>query len=366
MAARFGVWLSVMTSDRSILTVSLPALVNNWRALSELCPKECGATVKANAYGLGLDRVAPALSKAGCKTFFVATFEEGKALRLLLPEHDIYVFSGLDSGDIADFVDAALRPVLNSAREVATWADAGTGISAALHIDTGMSRLGCDEADTATLAADKALLKRAEIDLVMTHLACADMPDHPTNLAQLKAVKDITAAFAQIATSFGNSGGVLNGRDFCGDIARPGIGLYGGNPRPTMSSPLQAVVEWNAPILQSRTIHAGMPVGYGSHFVADKTMTVATIGAGYADGLARLIADDAYVCIEGKRCKILGRISMDSCVADISSIGPVPRSTPAQLLGQITLAEMAQWAGTIDYEIITSIGARVARRYVSA
>ncbi|MEO0412752.1 MAG: alanine racemase [Pseudomonadota bacterium] len=354
-----------MATDQCYLTVSLPALVENWRMLAGLCPGACGATVKANAYGLGIERAAPALAQAGCETFFVATLDEALTLRSLLPEHDVFVFSGVRADDIQTFLSASLVPVLNSAAEVQLWADHGQGKMSALHIDTGMSRLGCNRHDSAALAGDMALLERAGTAYVMTHLACADEPDHPTNIAQAKALKEITAAFAPLKTSFGNSGGVLNGPSFCGDLARPGIGLYGGNPRPTMPAPLRPVVEWSAPILQCRTIEVGTPIGYGSRFIADRKMTVATIGAGYADGLPRISADHASVFINETRCKLLGRISMDSCVADITHLGVVPPSTPAQLLGHISLGELAQWAGTIDYEILTGIAARVERRYIA-
>lgn len=354
-----------MASDQSYITVSLPALVANWQLLAGLCPGACGATVKANAYGLGVERVAPALAEAGCETFFVATLSEAITLRSILPEKDIFVFSGVRAPDVQTFLSASLTPVLNSAAEVQLWADHGKGNMSALHIDTGMSRLGCNAQDSQALAGDMALLARAGVRYVMTHLACTDEPGHPTNVAQAKALKEIKAAFAPLKTSFGNSGGVLNGQEFCGDLARPGIGLYGGNPRPKMTSPLKPVVEWTAPVLQCREIKAGTPVGYGSEFVAERPMTVATIGAGYADGVARISAGQASVFIDNTRCKILGRISMDSCVADVTHLGEVPPATPAQLLGHLPLSDLARWSSTIDYEVLTGISERVERRYLA-
>ncbi|MEM7569744.1 MAG: alanine racemase [Pseudomonadota bacterium] len=355
-----------MPSDISYLTVSLPAVIENWRAFAQRCPGGCGATVKANAYGLGVEAVAPALAKAGCRTFFVATLSEGIALRHLLPEPDIFVFSGLREEDVTAFHAHALCPVLNSAEEVALWEQAGGGKKAALHIDTAMSRLGLDEADTMALSSDISRLEKGGVALVMSHIACADTPEHQTNALQKKSFEDVTKAFAPLKTSFGNSGGILNGTAFCGDMARPGIGLYGGHPNAAAADIIASVVSWTAPILQTRTISAGTPIGYGSTFVAERTMTIATLGAGYADGLKRSISGKGHVTIAGQKCPLLGRISMDSCVVDVSACDPLEKVSTAQLLGDISITQMADWAGTIDYEILTGISPRVERRYISA
>ncbi|MEM9289175.1 MAG: alanine racemase [Pseudomonadota bacterium] len=346
--------------DQAVLHVSLGALVSNWKLLASRCPKDCGATVKANAYGTGMDRAAPALAEAGCKHFFVATLSEALELRTLLPEAAINVFSGLSDDDISSMKAAKLRPVLNSPEELQAWANAGGG-PASLHIDTGMNRLGCSLDDASQLTTDD--LTSTGVDRIMSHLACADTPDHALNAKQRDAFKSLAAAFPGLATSWANSGGILNGKDFIGDVARPGIGLYGGNPRPTLDSPLFPVVRLVAPLLQSRSIEKGDPVGYGSTFIAQEPMTVATIGIGYADGLHRIIDGAGHVRVDGAICPILGRISMDSVITNISAIGPQPRGTPVEILGTTTVTEMAAWAGTIDYEILTSISPRVVRKY---
>ncbi|MEM6680787.1 MAG: alanine racemase [Pseudomonadota bacterium] len=349
-------------ADQATLSIDLSALVRNWQQLKTQAKSDIGATVKANAYSLGVDHVAPALYAAGCNTFFVAALTEGVALRTILPAASIYIYSGLGAPDVAVFNQHSLKPVLNTAQQVALWADQNPSPGAALHVDTGMSRLGCDAADIAALSADPALIDRAGITILMSHFACADTPDHRVNRAQIERFTTLHRLFPQLRTSLSNSAGTLNAAVAQSDLSRPGIGIYGGNPRPGMAMQMESVVTLTAPILQVRHVKAGETIGYGADFTAPKDMRTATIGIGYADGIPRNIAGKAEVIIAGQRCAVLGRISMDTLVADVSAIAQPPRH--AEIIGDhITIDDMAEWAGTISYEILTGLGQRLERRY---
>jgi alanine racemase len=351
-------------SDLATLSVDLGALVSNWRLMKGQVTGDIAATVKADGYGLGVEQVSKALWKAGCKTFFVATLSEGIELRQILTEAEIYVFSGLMHADIPLYQNHRIHPVLNSFKQVKTWAKTDPQPGAALHVDTGMNRLGCDAQDIETLMANPHVLQSAGAAILMSHLACADTPEHSLNASQAKRFEAVAKALPFLKTSLGNSGGTLNQIRIGNDLARPGIGLYGGNPRPTLDMPLKPVASVVAPILQCRFIQPGDPVGYASAFVAEKPMDIATVGIGYADGLPRCIGGKGHVFVGATRCPILGRVSMDSIIIDISPLGPLPEGTPVDIIGRVSVDEMAGWAGTISYEILTGLGARLQRNYM--
>lgn len=349
--------------DQPILTIDLAALRGNWQLFRARCGPGTGATVKANGYGLGVERVAEALAAAGCETFFVATLSEAIELRAILPKETIYVFSGVDPQSAPILISNTIHPVLNTLDQVKNWAAARPPQGAAIHIDTGMSRLGFRSDELDALKADTGLLSAAGVTLAMTHLACADTPDHALNAQQESAFFTAAAAFPQLKTSISNSAGALNRAS--SDIARPGIGLYGGNPRPALDMPLKRVITLTAPILQRRQIKAGESIGYGSTFVAKADMQTATIGAGYADGVPRSIAEQGYAYIDGQRCKILGRVSMDSLVVNVTGHGGAKVGGAAELIGKTTVNDMAAWANTISYEILTGLGQRLKRTYIN-
>lgn len=369
MAAWPSVWMTFMTnvpSDLSILTIDLSALVSNWRMLAANVEGAIAATVKANGYGLGVEPVSKALWNAGCTTFFVATLTEGIELRAILPDVEIYVFSGPAESDIALYQTHRIQPVLNSFKQVKRWAKTSPPPGAALHVETGMSRLGCDKGDMEALIANPHLLESAGAVLLMSHLACADTPEHRLNDEQAKRFAAAAKALPFLKTSLGNSAGTLNQIRTGNDLARPGIGLYGGNPRPKLDMPLKPVASITAPILQCRFLESGESVGYAAAFTADKPMDVATVGIGYADGLPRCIGGKGHVYIGATRCAILGRISMDSIVIDISTLGPQPQGTKVDVLGRVTVDEIAAWGGTISYEILTGLGGRLKRVYINS
>ena len=352
------------------LTIDLAAIEANWRTLvRELLTVECAAVVKANAYGLGLEPVTATLAKAGCKTFFVADIAEARAVRSRVAEAAIYVLNGfaVDWGDALIEVNA--RPVINSTTELAEWdafvsAHSWRG-GAALHIDTGMHRLGISPDEAAALAP-RAQTENHGIALVMSHLACADTPDHPLNAAQIKLFRELRMLYSGIPASLANSSGIFLGDTAHYDLARPGAALYGVNPTPGKPNPMQSVVELTGRILQIRNVERDATVGYGATWTAKRPTRIAVVALGYADGLVRAGGGSderpgGAAIIAGHRCPIVGRISMDLLCADITDIpaGTVHRGDHATLIGgDIGVDEVAAAAGTIGYEILTRVGPR--------
>ncbi|WP_206030318.1 alanine racemase [Roseomonas sp. AR75] len=347
---------------QAILHVDLPAIVANWRDLVTRHGAPCAGVVKADAYGLGAAPVARALQAAGCATFFVAHLTEGMALRAALGAGpDIIVLDGFPPG--AD-EDAALVPVLNHLGDVAAHAAAGS--RAVLHLDTGMARLGLDAQDQAALAQDRTRLHGLRLLCVMTHLACADEPDHPLNETQRARFADAAARIAPgTPRSFANSSGIFLGEGFRSDLARPGCALYGINPTPGAPNPMRQVMRVEAEILQVRQIAAGDTVGYGASWQAEEPRRIATVAAGYADGYLRALSGRSFALLHGRTVPLVGRVSMDLTTFDVTD---VPQAAPGDRLLLIggegnTPDDVAARCGTIGYEILTSLGARYHRAY---
>lgn len=361
----------------AILTIDLAAIAANYRRLRELsAPAECAAVVKADAYGLGMAQVAPALARAGCKTFFVATLGEAKELRALLPTATIYVFSGLIAGSAAAYREHGLRPVLNSADEIAEWAAAsasgGRPLPAAIHIDSGMNRLGLSAAEVERMATAKDLFAAFELALVMSHLACADEPEHPKSEAQRQTFETLRRKLPKALASLANSAGILLGSAFHYDLVRPGIALYGGKARRRGETGVSPVLTLSARILQVRHVPAGETVGYGATWTLKRRSRIAVLAVGYADGLFRsLSVDDGkkglHVYIGGHAVPILGRVSMDLITVDVTDVPEslARRGAFVELIGENVAAHvLASHAGTIDYEVLTNLGTRATRRYI--
>jgi alanine racemase len=358
-----------------ILTIDLDAIVANWRKLEKTAvPAECAAVVKSNAYGCGLAPVARALAKAGCKTFFVANLDEARAARAALPAGVIYVLNGFlpNTGEAYAKIDA--RPVIGDLNELAEWdvfcRRTGWGGGAAIHIDTGMHRLGL------TIAEAQGLIPRINagdhgITLVMSHLACAESLHHPMNAKQLAAFREIASLFTGVPASLANSSGIFLGPPFLFDMVRPGAALYGVNPTPEADNPMQPVVKLEARVLQIREAERGEGVGYGSTWTARRPTRLAIVSVGYADGYFRAGSSNdgtrgAEVMVAGKRCAVAGRISMDLMAVDVTDLekNAVRRGHLLTLLGDgITVDELAHHFGTIGYEVLTSLGPRYARVY---
>lgn len=356
----------------AVLTVDLDALAANWRHLDRLSgPAECAAVVKADAYGLGLEEAAPALAAAGARTFFVALPEEGIRLRHLLPDARIGILDGLFPGTESDYRAHDLTPVLNDLDEIARWSaaarSAGRPLPAFVHLDTGMNRLGLGSADRTLLAAEPERLDGIEIAAFMSHFACADEPDHPMTAAQtatfLRALNYLPPGPASLA----NSSGIFRGQETHFDMVRPGAALYGVNPTPETDNPMQPVIRVDARILSVRTVDSPETVGYGATHQVMGQARIATIAAGYADGLIRAMGNAGAVTIAGSACRIVGRVSMDLITVDVSHLAEeaVQPGDTAQLIGPDMPVDMvAAAADTIGYEILTALGRRYARRHV--
>ena len=365
---------SVLPSATGVLTVDLGAIQRNYRKLcAAVAPAECAGVVKADAYGLGLRRVVPALAAAGCRTFFVATLAEARRLREVEPAARLYVLDGLFPGTRDAFEAIGARPVLSSLDELEEWAASSSGAHpAALHIDTGMNRLGVKPGDFATLIAGLSRLPATTpVDLVISHLACADTPEHEKNAAQLAAFSRMTAQLPAMRRSLANSAGCFLGPDYAFDLARPGIALYGGNPFATRQNPMEPVIRLQGRIAQLGEAESGETVGYGAAKTLKRRTRYATVTTGYADGYARVLGSDgqregAIAHLDGHVLPILGLVSMDLIVFDITDLpeGVAKRGAMVDLIdARFTIDDVAACAGTIPYEVLTSLGQRFQRIY---
>lgn len=355
------------------LTIDLGALRHNYLTLAAMAPaSRTAAVVKADAYGLGADIVSQTLFEAGCRDFFVAHIDEALALRLRLSaEARIFVLNGLQPGNETSCAAMAITPVLNSLEQIAQWSDharkLGKTLSAAVQIDTGMCRLGLSPEELEILSAQPQLLDGIDTAFVMSHLACADEPDHASNAAQLAVMRKAATAFPDTLVCFSNSGGIFLGNDYHNALLRPGIALYGGAPSAAGPNPMKPVVRLDLAVIQTRTVPAGSLVGYGGSFTASGPTRLATIAAGYADGLPRSLSNRGAAWYDGVRLPIAGRVSMDSIILDISALpeGTLTQGSLVQVIGpDQTLEDIAEDAGTIAYEILTGLGRRYRRSYI--
>jgi alanine racemase len=339
------------------LTIDLGALAANWRNLDRLSQVETGAVVKADAYGLGIARVAPVLAAEGARQFFVAVAEEGLALRRVLgPGPSISIFSGHMPGD-ADLIRAAeLTPMINSVDQLLMHVETLPGHPFGLQLDSGMNRLGMEPAEWAALR-DIALSQRPT--LVMSHLACADTPDDAMNAQQLETFTEMTRG-VDAPLSLSATGGLLMGEAYHFDLTRPGVGLYGGLPHVDALP----VVTLDLPVIQIRDVAPGETVGYARGWTANRPSRVATVAAGYADGLIRAIGAQAFVNVDHTKLPVIGRVSMDLITVDMTDIDDTPEHV--QLIGlHQSVDTVAGFAGTIGYEILTSLGHRYDRVYLT-
>ena len=365
--------------DAATLTVDLGALADNWRRLRErAAPAECAAVLKADAYGIGLEPAARALGSAGCRTFFVAHLSEAARLRRTSPEAVTYVLNGLLPGTAPRFAEQGVRPILGSRPEIEEWgafcALTGQRLPAAIHVDTGMNRLGLPVEEALALSGDP-ILGRFEPALVMSHLVAAEEPDDPVNARQVGDFARVCAAHPGVPASLANSSGIFHPGIPGYDLARPGYALYGGNPTPGAPNPMRPVVTLEASIVQLREVGAGERVGYNGRWTAPGPRRLATLSLGYADGYLRSASttdadlengsETGIALVAGRPCPIVGRISMDLTILDVTEMPDVARGDRAVLIGgALDLDEVGRRAGTIGYEILTGLGGRYDRRYL--
>jgi alanine racemase len=355
------------------LTIDTGAIAANWTKLAGLAAgAETSAVLKADAYGLGLEPVARALDRAGCRTYFVATVQEGVELRSILPNARIFVLSGLWSGWQACVVSANLMPVLASAEQLGTFLDMGAALPFALNFDTGMNRLGFEPAEAGALAA-----MPQKPTLVLSHLACSDERNHALNARQRESFQFVRQAFDGVESSLSSSGGIFLGADFHCDLTRPGIALYGGAAISGEPNPMRPVVKAEARILQIRNAKPGEFVSYGASHRLTRDSRLAIVGAGYADGWHRALSGSGVALREARQpgghgmvagypVPVLGRITMDLTTFDVTDVpeDALRAGDYVSLFGDgISLDDAAHSAGTISYELLTSLGGRYVREY---
>lgn len=366
----------VPAAATGVLTIDLDALAANWRKLEKTAvPAECAGVIKADAYGCGIPQVARTLAAAGCKTFFVATLSEAKVARTALPDSAaLYVLDGFFQNTGEDYAAINCRPVIGDLNELAEWdmfcRRTGWKGGAAIHVDTGMNRLGFTPTDA------QGMIPRIQsgdhgITLIMSHLASAEQLNSPSNARQLSLFREVASVFTGVPAALAASSGIFLGAAFQFDMVRPGAALYGINPTPEADNPMQPVAEIKARIVQLRDLARGDTVGYGGTWTARRPTKIAILSAGYADGYFRAASSNdgtrgADVVIAGLRCPVAGRVSMDLIAVDVTDLPPkaARRGHFATLLGEgITVDELAHHFGTIGYEVLTSLGRRYARLY---
>lgn len=353
----------------AILSVDLDAVVSNWRALAAISsPAQCAAVVKADAYGLGAMEISQALETAGCRNFFVAHLEEGMAIRrVLATDTRIFVLNGTPWGTHDDFVTAALVPVVNTRKELSQWSRhalaIGKVLPVAVHIDSGMTRLGFTDRDV-ELAACQRSFSQVSVELILSHLACADQPNHPMNERQRIQFDQLRKRLPMAGASIANSSGIFLGSPFHFDVVRAGAALFGINPTPNYPNPMRNVVCVRARVIQVSDVEPHTGVGYGHIVHTKRRSRLATISLGYADGWPRNAAGTAI--FRGQKMPFVGRVSMDSIVVDVTDCPEPPgRDDFVEIIGcQQTLDDVGASAGTIGYEILTRLGSRFSRCYI--
>ncbi|WP_371826789.1 alanine racemase [Microvirga sp. VF16] len=362
-----------------VLHIDLDALASNWRTLRDNAGgAETGAVVKANAYGIGIEKAVPALGQAGCRTFFVAHLSEAIRARAVAPDATIYVLNGLFTGTCPTYAEFDLRPVLGSFEEIEEWAGfcrgRGQKRKAAIHVDTGMNRLGLTVSQGLTLK-DRAELKDFETALLMSHFVSAEESDNPLNIQQIEAFQAVRSTLPDVPASLPNSSGIFLRDKPQYALVRPGYALYGGNPTPDQANPMKPVVGLEARIVQLRWVEADHTVGYNGRWLALSKRRIATLSVGYADGYPRsssargksndeLLAGMALVA--GRPCPFAGNVSMDLIAIDVTDVpeSQVQRGDTVTLIGgDLTVDKVGRRAGTIGYEILTNLGSRYARTY---
>ncbi len=361
------------------LTIDLSALAANWQFLNEKSPDaETAAVVKANAYGLGIEHAVPVLAEAGCKTFFTAMVEEGVRVRQCLPQADVFILNGIFSDTIATAIEHNLAPVLSTHDQISIWSAMANGKPCAIHVDTGMNRLGLEMNEARAFAEDASAVKKSGATLLMSHLACADDPEHAQNASQLANFRELTSLFKTLKPSFANSAAILSAPDTHFELTRPGIAMYGGEAVNDAPNPMKPVVKAETRILQIRNSKKGDAVGYGAAHVLERDSKVAICSAGYADGYHRASsgcgvplrganATGGFGQLGAHKVPLIGRVSMDLTAFDVTDVPEedLKNAKWIELFGSnILVDDAARACGTIGYELLTGLGGRYTRDYI--
>lgn len=365
-----------MNAVRGVISINLEALQHNYKLLQKKAGDHvCVAgVVKANAYGLGADDVSRALIQCGCDKFFVANLTEALALRAISDDIAIYVLNGFHEADGMQYIDHNIIPVIDDLSVLAAYQALAMNremtLTVGIHVNTGMMRLGMDADDVLQIAKSPALLSGLDLNLVISHLACADDKDHDLNAKQLERFKSVRAAFPDCAAALANSSGIFLGNDYHFDMVRPGMAVYGLNPTPyAIENPMKRVIDVHIPMVGHHGMQAGDTLGYGATFTADKKTQVAVLGAGYADGIFRSLSNKGAFYYQGQKCPIIGRVSMDLTCVDISGLTDadgLPLGALFEYIGpHQSPAVIGADAGSFDYEVITVLSQRFERIYHS-
>jgi alanine racemase len=353
----------------SRLTIYTKALAENYTFLKSLTDADVAGVIKADAYGTGAKQAYKSLHQAGAREFFVATPEEGIALEAH-EDSSVYILGGVYKGAEKDFANNGIIPVLNSIEQIERWARTASTLNkklpALLHIDTAMNRLGLEDSDIEKLSQKPDLLNTLDLRAIMTHFACSDEADHPLNHIQAQRFNRVANNFPGIRHSLCNSSGIFRDKGWHYDLLRPGYALYGGNPTPENNNPMRRVVDWSVQILQIRLGKTGESAGYNPTSRFEKDTVLATVSIGYADGFLRSGSNKACFYWNGQACPIVGRVSMDLIIVDISKVeGMMPQAGDwLEILGpNQSVDQLAQSCGTIGYEVLTSLRHRAERVY---
>jgi alanine racemase len=362
------------TDEAGRLTIDLGAIAANYRRLCAMHPAaRVGAVVKADAYGLGAAQIAPMLAGQGAREFFVAHLAEALVLKPLLPQDaSIFVLNGLAHGSEPLCAEAGILPVLSTPEQARAWytlaVELERDLPAALQVDTGMSRLGLSEAELNEVLDWPDFAGQVNIRLLMTHMACADTPGAPANADQMRRFARFSARMPSVPRSLANSAAALFLPEAAGDVIRPGLVLYGVEPGEGGAPGMTPAIRLEARIIQLRNIPAGAGIGYGFDYIADRPLRIATLSAGYADGWPRALSGKGAAWFTGQRLSILGRISMDSCMVDVTNLpeGRIRPGDSVELIGpHQSVADIAGQIATTPHEILTSLGQRFARSYIN-
>tara|TARA_Y100001970_G_C14222443_1_gene853490 strand:- start:61 stop:1191 length:1131 start_codon:yes stop_codon:yes gene_type:complete len=363
---------SEILKTRPKLTINLCALANNYNLLVNRANQSiCGAVVKANAYGLGVKEIADCLYQNGCRHYFVANIHEAIELRELFNNIDIFIFDGMMPGQASLIINKNLIPVLNSLDQINYWLNESLDHDhpIAIHFDTGMTRLGLDEKDVIKLSKNKSINNKLAVSFIFTHLSCSSDPSNINNDKQLDLFNKQLDLFPKVRTSVGSSATILSRPDLLGDLARPGISLYGATPfSSAVDNPMEKVFTLTAPIIQIKKIEKGTSVGYGQSTKVSSNSTIATIAIGYADGIPFSMSNNGYCFFKNKKIPVIGRVSMDLITLDVSSIldKDLYVGAEVEIFGSnIDLDTVAKSLGTINYQILTNLSSRIKRVYVN-
>ena len=356
----------------TVLEINLKNLNSNYSQIKKMVSKktEVAATVKSDGYGLGVAHVAKSLMKKGCKKFFVATLNEGLELRKVSKSIDIMILNGLNKSKIDDYKQKNLIPVINDLKQlkiVEKYSKENRRIRIVIHFDTGMSRLGLDLRETQEIIKKKdQLIKFSKLEMIMSHLACADTPKNKKNINQLNNFQKIAQFFPYTKKSLSNSAGIQLGRKYDFDIVRPGISLYGGHSTLNEKIKYKNVVTLKAKIIQTRNIERFDTIGYGGTFKAMGPMIIGTIPIGYADGFFRKFSGITNFFIGKRKVQMVGRVSMDLVTLDLTSFKNIDKIKYVEVINEKNnINKLSQIVSTIPYEILTSLGNRYQRRYIA-